>query len=75
MTQTAREIADKLGVPDDPETLGIIIAYGNARIEDAAKVADASAVRWKPVFKGLGEIIEECASAIRSLATKEGEDA
>lgn len=80
MTQTAREIADKLGVPDDPETLGIIIAYGNARIEDAAKVADNfrdvmlnTDLQTEPLLwlDGAEHSARDIAAAIRSLAAKE----
>ena len=83
MTQTAREIAD--GIMDamclpqirwrdsEPDIElrdaieSALITYGNARIEDAAKVADGFTC-------GVCGADGKAAAAIRSLATKEGEE-
>ena len=80
MTQT-REIADGIARKHEPvvsfrdvlaaDIDAALIAYGNARIEDAAKVAE----RYGCGKPGCTECYAGAAAvAIRSLATKEGED-
>ena len=87
MTQT-REIADGIARKHEPvvsfrdvlaaDIDAALIAYGNARIEDAAKVAEARETIFSdrdgtPIGDcPTWESGEEIASAIRSLATKEG---
>ena len=54
-----------------------IVAYGNARIEDAAKVADRvgdDEPGGGDLHAGMRVAAYTIASAIRSLATKEGEE-
>ena len=90
MTQTAREIADDLcGRFCSPDWRcnvvavslcecieSALLAYGNARIEEAAKMAEHANAGLDPPDGGSPSRREMClniASAIRSLATKEGE--